>query len=76
MRLSTVPSDVEEKNSQTHAKIALMKRSAKVSRKTKETDIAVTINIDGSGKSNLIPNFFPFLSPRERFITYLTYFCI
>ena len=53
MRLSTVPSDVEEKNSQTHAKIALMKRLAKVSRKTKETDIEVTINIDGSGKSNL-----------------------
>ena len=53
MRLSTVPSDVEEKNSQTHAKITLMKRSAKVSRKTKETDIEVTINIDGSGKSNL-----------------------
>ena len=53
MRLSTVPSDVEEKNSQTHAKIALMKRSAKVKRKTKETDIEVTINIDGSGKSNL-----------------------
>ena len=53
MRLSTVPSVAEEKNSQTHAKIALMKRSAKVSRKTKETDIEVTINIDGSGKSNL-----------------------
>jgi len=53
MRSSTVPSVAEEKNSQTHAKIALMKRSAKVSRKTKETDIEVTINIDGSGKSNL-----------------------
>ena len=53
MRLSTVPSDVEEKNRQTHAKIALMKRLAKVSRKTKETDIEVNINIDGSGKSNL-----------------------
>ena len=53
MRLGTVPSVAEEKNSQTHAKISLMKRSAKVSRKTKETDIEVTINIDGSGKSNL-----------------------
>jgi len=30
-----------------------MTRSAKVSRKTKETDIDVTINIDGNGKSNL-----------------------
>ncbi len=30
-----------------------MIRSAKVSRKTKETDIEVTINIDGTGKSNL-----------------------
>ena len=38
MRLGTVPSVAEEKNSQTHAKISLMKRSAKVSRKTKETE--------------------------------------
>ena len=30
-----------------------MKRIAKVSRKTKETDINVDINIDGTGKSNL-----------------------
>ena len=30
-----------------------MKRSAKVLRKTKETDITVEINIDGTGKSNL-----------------------
>jgi imidazoleglycerol-phosphate dehydratase len=30
-----------------------MIRSAKVSRKTKETDISVEINIDGTGISNL-----------------------
>ena len=30
-----------------------MIRSAKVLRKTKETDISVEINIDGTGKSNL-----------------------
>ena len=30
-----------------------MKRSAKVSRKTKETDINVEINIDGNGTSDL-----------------------
>ena len=30
-----------------------MKRIAKVARKTKETDINVEINIDGTGKSNL-----------------------
>jgi len=38
---------------QTHDKIRIMKRIAKVSRKTKETDISVEINIDGNGKSNL-----------------------
>jgi len=38
---------------QTHDKIKIMKRIAKVSRKTKETDISVEINIDGDGKSNL-----------------------
>ena len=38
---------------QTHDKIRIMKRIAKVSRKTKETDISVEINIDGDGKSNL-----------------------
>ena len=37
----------------THDKIRIMKRIAKVSRKTKETDISVEINIDGNGKSNL-----------------------
>tara|TARA_B100001250_G_C19793350_1_gene787598 strand:+ start:1733 stop:2356 length:624 start_codon:yes stop_codon:yes gene_type:complete len=37
----------------THDKIRIMKRIAKVSRKTKETDISVEINIDGNGKSDL-----------------------
>ena len=53
MKSNIVQNVVEDQISQTHDKITPMKRTAKVSRKTKETDINVEINIDGNGTSDL-----------------------
>ena len=43
-----------------------MERKASVNRTTKETDIAITLNLDGSGKADLSTGCLLYTSPSPR----------